>query len=57
MLSKLQNNVVSLAYISILKISLAEGRSLIYIKNRSGPKIDPWGTPIVTGRDSELKPR
>ena len=57
MLSKLQNNVVSSAYISILKISLAEGRSLIYIKSRSGPKIDPWDTHIVTGRDSELKPR
>ena len=24
------------------------GRSLTYTRNRSGPKIDPWGTPQVT---------
>ena len=23
------------------------GRSFIYNKNRSGPKIEPWGTPVV----------
>ena len=26
----------------------AFGRSLTYTKNRSGPRIDPWGTPQVT---------
>ena len=27
----------------------AKGISLMYIRNRSGPKMEPWGTPIVTG--------
>ena len=26
----------------------AFGRSLTYTSNRSGPRIDPWGTPQVT---------
>ena len=26
----------------------AFGRSLTYTRNRSGPRIDPWGTPQVT---------
>ena len=26
----------------------AFGRSLMYTRNRSGPRIDPWGTPQVT---------
>ena len=48
MLSKLQNNVVrSSAYIKMLKILLTAGSSLIYIKNRSGPKTELWGTPVV----------
>ena len=30
-----------------------DGKSLIYIRNRRGPKIDPCGTPEVTGKNSE----
>ena len=48
-LSKLQNNVVSSAYIKMLKILLTVGRSLIYIKNSRGPRTEPWGTPVVIG--------
>ena len=28
-------------------------RSLIYIKNRSGPSMEPWGTPAVTSAQEE----
>ena len=31
-------------------------RSLINIKNRIGPKTEPWGTPLVTGLQSEQHP-
>ena len=24
------------------------GKSLIYIKNNKDPRIDPWGTPVLT---------
>ena len=44
---RLQYNVVSSAYISISNILLTEGRSLIYIRNNSGPNIDPCGTPVA----------
>jgi hypothetical protein len=30
------------------------GRSLIYIRNKMGPKIEPWGTPMVIS-DISLK--
>ena len=30
-----------------------DGKSFIYIRNRSGPKIDPCGTPEVTSKNSE----
>ena len=29
------------------------GRSLIYRRNSSGPRIEPWGTPEVTGKGSD----
>ena len=29
----------------------AEGRSLIYIRNRSGPRMLPCGTPVGKGRE------
>ena len=32
------------------------GKSLIYNKNRRGPRMDPWGTPQVIERESELWP-
>ena len=45
--SRLQNNVVSSAYISISNLLLTEGRSLTYIRNSNGLKIDPCSTPVV----------
>ena len=29
---------------------------LIYIKTRSGPSIEPWGTPAMTGSDVDAPP-
>ena len=46
---------MSSAYIINLKRSLESAMSLIYIINRSGPKIDPWGTPVVIATSSDLK--
>ena len=28
-------------------VSCDVGKSLIYIMNKSGPRMDPWGTPAV----------
>ena len=36
----------------VLELMLS-GRSLIKIKNRTGPKTDPWGTPLTTGTFSD----
>ena len=38
---------MSSAYMMGVNLSLAMARSLIYIKKRRGPNIDPWGTPVV----------
>ena len=43
------NNVMSSAYIKMLKMLLTVGRSLMYVKNNRGPKKDPWGTPVLIG--------
>ena len=32
------------------------GRSLMYSKNKMGPRTDPWGAPDDTGSSSELSP-
>ena len=37
----LQYNVVSSAYINIVKMLLTKGKSFIYIRNNEGPKTDP----------------
>ena len=37
-----------------LKKNLDFGNSLIKIKNRKGPKIDPWDTPWDTRRSVEF---
>ena len=37
--------VVSSAYRSVKTLLVYSGRSLIKSKNKSGPNIDPWGTP------------
>jgi len=31
-----------------------EGRSLMYVKNNSGPNMDPWGTPYLFNLFVEL---
>ena len=33
---------------------LALGKSLIYRITSNGPKIDPWGTPVITGNVVDL---
>ena len=33
---------------------LDSGQSFIYIRKRSGPKMEPWGTPVTVGRVSDL---
>ena len=40
------SSVVSSAYMMGVNFALAMARSLIYIKKRRGPNIDPWGTPV-----------
>ena len=50
----LLDNVVSSAYMIKLKILLALGKSLIYRIKSKGPKIDPWGTPVITGNVVDL---
>ena len=37
----------------ILLKETVQGRLLMYIKNRRGPKMLPWGMADVTGRKSE----
>ena len=41
------NNVVSSAYMMNLNLSLHLMISLIYIVNKRGPSMDPWGTPVT----------
>ena len=48
------NRVVSPAYITYLNVLLDFGRSLMYITKRSGPIMEPCGTPVVIGRVSEM---
>ena len=49
-------NVVSSAYINILKTRLTLGKSLMYIRKSKGPKIEPWGTPIEIDFVFDLEP-
>ena len=42
------NNVVSSAYMMNLNLSLHVMISLIYIVNKRGPSMDPWGTRVTT---------
>ena len=48
--------VVSSAYKIKLNLSLAICKSLMYIINRSGPRIDPWGTPVLIVRMGDYVP-
>ena len=47
--SMVVNRLVSSAKSINLNVLLTLGRSLIYIKNNNGPRIDPCGTPVVIG--------
>ena len=41
---------------SLVRSNDAQGRSLIYNKNRRGPSTDPWGTPISIGSSLDFEP-
>ena len=49
-------HVVSSAYSAISSVGAAVIISLTYSTNRSGPRIEPWGTPISSGRKSDSIP-
>ena len=51
---RLKKRLVSSANIIGSNKRDAFGRSLTYTRNRSGPRIDPWGTPQVTYLGSVL---
>ena len=42
--------VVSSAYIMKLNMLLASEKSFIYIIHSNGPRIEPFGTPVVIGK-------
>ena len=48
--------LVSSAYSLAFECFRQRGRSLINIKNNSGPRIDPWGTPLVIQETSHRIP-
>ena len=50
----MQNRLVSSAYSINSKLFVAFGILSIYIRNNSGPKIDPWGTPVIRGDKHEV---
>ena len=39
---------------SFVTLTILSGKSLMYITKRSGPKTDPWGTPLKTSVHLEL---
>ena len=45
---------VSSAYNCVSTSGHTDGRSLIYSENRSGPSIDPCGTPVHKSRDADI---
>ncbi|KAK4818658.1 hypothetical protein QYF61_017266 [Mycteria americana] len=53
--STLPHNLVSSE--NLLRVhSIPSSRSLIKMLNRTGPSTEPWGTPLVTGRQVDLTP-
>ena len=48
---------VSSAKVAIVDEDTASGRSLTYRRKRIGPRIDPRGTPDVTGKEEDVDPR
>lgn len=51
----LNKSCTSSAYMYTLQYDSCCGKSLAYIENSIGPKIEPCGTPLGTGRTSEIK--
>ena len=50
----LAKSVLSSAYDMFLNISLAFVKSFRYMLNKSGPRRDSCGTPVLTGRRLDL---
>ena len=48
------DKVVSSAYIIKSNFLVDSEKSFIYMINNKGPRIDPYGTPIVKGKISDL---
>ena len=48
--------IVSSAQSSTSTDGQDRGRSLIYIRNNNGPRMEPWGTPVVTLCHSDKYP-
>ena len=44
------NRLESSAKRTAWNFDVASFMSLMYIRNRSGPRIEPWGTPVLIGR-------
>ena len=55
MSSTITNRVVSSAK-SLTLDSTSSGRSFIYIKNKRGPRTEPWGTPALVLPQDEDTP-
>ena len=51
-----ENSEVLLSTKSFVLDNKSFVKSLIYDKNRSGPRIDPWGTPALTSAHEENWP-
>jgi hypothetical protein len=48
---------VSSAKAAIDDEEILSGKSLTYNRNSTGPRIEAWGTPDVTGKVGEVAPR
>ena len=49
--------LVSSANVAIFEFLTAWVRWFLYKRNNKGPRIDPWGTPEVTGSALDVAPR
>ena len=47
---------MSSVYMEVFEFVMANGRSLIYLRNGRGPRHDPCGTPIVISLSFESVP-
>ena len=53
-LSECDVRFVSSAYIAEHELSKQFGKSFTYIKNKRGPRFDPWGTPQLIFREDDV---